>query len=382
MAAPVIQVLAGACLVLAALGLVYLAAALIAVRGFCRRPAEKAETTPAATILKPLRGADPELYANLLSFRRQAYPEHQLVLGVADAEDEAVSIARRLIADEPGADIALVVEPRSHGRNHKVGNLLNMLPAARHDILVIADSDMRALPGYLRQVLAPLDDPAIGVVTCLYVGKPVDGRLWSSLGAAFINHHFLPMALLGRLLGEREGCFGATIAFRRADLEAAGGLGRIADLLADDHALGQLVCNRGKRIHLSRNLVTNMVHEPSLAALFAHELRWSRTIRAIAPASHLGTVVTHPLALSLLASLFAWTTPLTPIALAGFGVILAFRFAQVRATERILGLEPAPLRNVPLRDVLSFVVWCASFWGKSVRWRGQEFRIEADGRLV
>ncbi len=361
---PVIEALAGIFLALAVLGVAYLVAA-----------------APPATILKPLRGAEPELLQNLASFRRQDYPIHQLVLGVAEASDAAVPWVERLIAAEPGADIRLVVDARAHGRNRKVSNLINMLEAARHPILVVSDSDMRVGPDYLAQIVGPLGDPGVGIVTCLYVGKPVGG-LWSHLGAAFINHQFLPMALLGRLLGESKGCFGATMAFRRADLEKAGGFEPIADLLADDHALGGLMRGLGKRVHLSRYLIVDMVHEPSLAQLFAHELRWARTIRTLAPASHLGTLVTHPLALAVIAVLFAWDTPLALPALAVLAAALAVRLAGVRLIDRALGLEPAPLRNVPLRDMLSFVVWCASFWGKSVRWRGQAFRVAADGRLV
>ena len=182
-------------------------------------PAEQ----PPVSILKPLHGAEPGLYENLRSFVEQDYPMLQIVLGVNNPEDSALVDARALIHDFPRQDIAVIVDRRIRGTNQKVSNLENMLPAARHDILVLADSDMRVDPRYLSAVTAPLDDPRTGVVTCLYKGASTGG-LWSDLGALQINFGFLPNAIFADALKIGGGCFGATIALRRAILDRIGGL--------------------------------------------------------------------------------------------------------------------------------------------------------------
>src|SRR5260221_4602806 len=206
-------------------------------RRFAARAQRPAAAAPPVSILKPLCGEDAGLYENLESFCRQEYPAWQVVFGVQDAHDAAIPVVRRLMAAYPGADMALVVEPARRSGNLKVANLQNMLPAARHDVIVIADSDMRGRPDYLAEVTAPLADPATGLVTCLYRGVSAGG-FWSQLACLNINHGFLPQALVAAAMGERNGCFGATLALRRDTLDAAGGLAARAHSLAHDHPLG------------------------------------------------------------------------------------------------------------------------------------------------
>lgn len=374
----ILTAVAGLLCVASAGGSLYLLCAGVAVRRFAARAQRAAAAAPPVSILKPLCGEDAELYENLDSFCRQEYPAWQVVFGVQDADDAAIAVVRRLMAAHPEADLALVVEPQRQGGNLKVANLQNMLPRARHDVIVIADSDMRVRPDYLAEVTAPLADQAIGLVTCLYRGVSAGG-VWSQLACLNINHGFLPQAVVAAALGERNGCFGATIALRRDTLDAAGGFAAIAESLADDHALGAAVRRLGQRVVLSPHVVDNVVAEPNLAALFRHELRWSRTIRAIAPAGFMGSILTQPMALALL---MVGLDVMPLLALAMLALALGCRALMVRMVDRALRLPRTPLWLMPARDLLSFAVFIASFLSRTVAWRDRTFRIGRDGQLI
>lgn len=359
-------------------GCVYLAVAAFAVRRLIRRPLPKAAAeSPPVSLLKPLCGADSGLYENLRSFCLQEFGSFQIVFGVADAADPAIPVVRRLMAEFPKLDMALASGGTSPAGNLKVANLIAMLPLARHDVLAISDSDMRVKPNYIAAVTAPLADPGVGLVTCLYRGISCGG-FWSDLAAMHVNHGFLPQAALGEALGAGGGAFGASLALKRATLDAVGGFARLKDHLADDHVLGQAVRALGRRVLLSPLLVDDMVDEAGLGALYRHELRWANTVRLLAPAGYLGSVIAHPLALALLALLLGaehlWAV---------LGLILAFlaRWATIRLNERALVLAPAPAYLIPLRDLLSFVVYTASFFTRNVAWRDRRFRLGRDGRL-
>ncbi|HJU19767.1 MAG TPA: bacteriohopanetetrol glucosamine biosynthesis glycosyltransferase HpnI [Stellaceae bacterium] len=354
-----------------------LAAALAASLRFARRGRARARYTPPVSILKPLYGAEPGLYENLRSAAEQDYPCQQLVLGVAAREDGAVPVAGAVIGDLPERDIALVIEPRGHGSNAKVSNLINMLPAARHDVLVIADSDIRVGRGYLAAVVAPLADSRVGLVTCLYRGVP-EGGLWSQLGALHVNFGFLPAALLAEALGAGGGCFGATIAIRRPVLERCGGFARLRNELADDYRIGEAVRKLGLEIVLSPYLVETRVSEPRFLDLWRHELRWARTMRLIAPAGYAGSILMYPVPLALLAAA-ADRFGLTSCAFLAISCLL--RWASARLAAGALGLGTAKLWLLPVRDLLSFAVFLASFLGRGVVWRDQAFRVEASGCL-
>ena len=329
------------------------------------------------SVLKPLHGAEPGLAENLRSFAEQDYPRFQLVLGVSDRADGALPVARALIAERPLADIELVIDPRAAGSNLKVANLENMLPAARHEVILAADSDMRVTPDYLAVVTAPLADPRNGIVTCLYKGVPTNG-LWSQLSALHINFGFLPGALVGDALDIGDGCFGATVALRRAVLDRLGGFARLRNELADDHRLGSAVRELGLKSVLSPYIVENRVSEPSFASLWRHELRWARTSRMLAPAGFAGSVVTHTVMVTLIASALwgggaaAWDCVLLSVLL---------RWASAILIARRLDLPRTGLWLLPLRDALSFAVFLYSFCGRSVLWRDQLFRVEPDGQM-
>jgi ceramide glucosyltransferase len=353
--------------------------AAVATARFVRRgrPIPRAPLPP-ASVLKPLHGAEPGLYENLVSFARQDYPRFELVLGVRDAADGALPAARALIRDLATTDIALVVEERAIGSNLKVANLANMLPRARHELILMADSDMRVGRDYLAAVAAPFEDPRTGIVTCLYTGVGTGG-LWSELGALHINFDFLPSALVGAALGAGDGCFGATIALRRTVLDRIGGFERLKDELADDHRIGAAVKALGLEIVLSRAIVENRVCEPSFAALWRHELRWARTVRAMAPAGFAGSVLTHTVVIALLGA-FVTGFSLTSCGLVAISCVV--RWVAAAAIARSLGVAAGKLWLLPLRDALSFAVFLASFCGRSVSWRDRVFRVDPGGRMT
>jgi len=365
-------------------GSVYAGLALWAVRRFAAAQFEPLEAgaRPPVTILKPLHGAEPRLAGNLRTFCIQAYPEVQVVFGVRRGDDPAVTIAQDLQneierRDRDAASTALVVDPRIHGANGKVSNLINMMEAARHDVLVIADSDMAAPRDYLEIIVPELLATRGGAVTCLYVGQPIDSP-WARLGAQFINHEFLPSVLVARMVGADTGCFGATIALERATLAKIGGFARFKDLLADDHAIGAAVRALGRPVKLSKIIVTTTVAERDLKSLIDHELRWARTIRSIAPIGYAGSAVTHPVPLALLGILFGGAT------IGSVGILtiaLAARILVSSAIDRTFGLGPRPWL-APLRDVLSLGILVASFCGARIVWRDHSFQVDETGRLT
>lgn len=335
---------------------------------------------PGVTVLKPLHGDEPLLEAALASICAQDYPLFQVVFGVHGRADPALAVVRRLQARFAGCDIAVVVDATRHGRNGKVSNLINMLPAARHDVLVIADSDVHAAPDYLRALVTALAQPGTGLVTTLYTGLAARPGLAGWLGASGITHGFLPGALLARDMG-RQDCLGATMALRRETLRAIGGLPALADHLADDAVLGRKVAALGLAVRLAATVPATTVAETGLAALLRHELRWARTIRALVPWAFMASAVQYKLAWAGLAVLLsggaAWSVALF---LAAWAVSAAVARGIDAALATVLvagaGATPASLGLLPLRDALSLAVLVAAFMGRDVRWRGQVMRAE------
>jgi ceramide glucosyltransferase len=341
--------------------------------------------SPAVTILKPVCGADAGLYANLRTFCLQDYAGPlQIVIGAHTEDDAAVPIVRRLIADLPERDIALVIDPRLPGSNFKVCNVLNMMPTAKHDILLLADSDMRVEPHYVATLVSELLRPGVGLVTCLYKATPwpegtLGQRLASRLGSGFINFGFLPSVLVGRMVGADTGSFGASLAIARTTLARVGGFEALRDQLADDYVLGHRVREAGLEVAISSYLIENVVFEPSLSALIRHELRWQRTIRSISPAGHAGSVITNPVAIALIALIFSGFSGL---AWAAFAVSLAGRSWLIYSCNAALRLKSPSFALIPLRDALTLALLIASFCGQRVTWRDRAFHLEADGALT
>lgn len=330
------------------------------------------------TILKPLHGAEAGLEENLRSFCQLDFPLYQIVFGVKDSADPAHAVALTLQAEFPKLAIAVVVGNSGSAKNPKIANLQAMLPAAKYPTLVIADSDITAQPDYLSLVIAPLADPQLGLVTCLYRGVSMGG-LWSELASLQINYAFLPQALVGQTLNAGGGCFGATLALRRETLDALGGFAAIGDHLADDHALGQAVRTLGKKVVVAPNLIDTTVAETGFASLFAHELRWARTVRFIAPWGYAGSLVTHALALGLLGFL---CEPHSTATLTVFLVIAFCRMLPATISSFALKLPNAQPGLLVVRDLLSFVVFIASFASRRVRWGKRLLVVDGNRRIV
>ncbi len=333
---------------------------------------------PPVTVLKPLHGAEPLLSRALESFFRQDYPALQIVFGVQNDSDPAIPVVNALMRQYPRVDAALVVCPRAHGTNRKIANLINMFPTARHDILVVSDSDMHVAPDYLRRVVGVLGEPGVGLATTIYTGLPASGSLTAQLGAAYINQIFSSGALLARYLG-RQDCLGATMALTRATLMQTGGFAGLLPFVADDGVLGRRVRALGLQIRLAPTVPATTVSEPGLLALFRHELRWARTIRAMAPVGFVLSSLQYPVFWALLATVLSdgrvWTLGLLLAACVG-------RMASGRIIEKSLGAMPTALALAPFRDLLSIAVMAAAFCDDEVAWRGQVLSTAPDRALA
>ncbi|HTI19100.1 MAG TPA: bacteriohopanetetrol glucosamine biosynthesis glycosyltransferase HpnI [Trinickia sp.] len=360
------------------LGIVYTVFATVLVCRFFAQRTSEPTSLPPVTIVKPLHGDEWGLLDNLATYCRQNYSGPiQFLFGVHDGADPALKVVEELKRLYPEAHITVVTDARLHGPNRKMSNIVNMMPHALHDVLVFADSDVSAEPDYLRHVIGELQKPDVGLVTCVYRGRPAPG-LWPHLSALNINYHFLPSVMTGVALGLARPCFGQTIAIRRATLEKIGGFGQFANLLAEDNAIGEAVRKIGEKVAIPPFVVSHTCEEPTAAALAAHELRWSRTIRAVDPIGHIGSVVTHPLPLALLALLLSggarWSWPIAAAALFARCTLKVFSDIAVREPRRDLWL-------LPLRDIASFTILIASFFSSHVVWRGTRFQVDRNGFL-
>jgi ceramide glucosyltransferase len=361
---------------LAGIGIVYTITAAVLVARFGRKAADAPVTAAPVTILKPLYGAEPRLADNLESFLAQRWAAPvQLLCGVASESDGARAAVEALKARHPEADIVCIVDGRTHGSNGKVGNLINMMAAARHDILVLSDSDIAVEPDYLERVVSALNRSGVGAVTCLYRGRG-DSGFWSVLGAAGLSWQFLPSVIVSLALDAGDVCMGSTIALRRATLDAIGGFARFADILADDHALGAAVREAGLSIVVPPMIVTHASTDRSLAELLRHELRWAATVRQVNPAGYAGLIFTHPLPFALIALALAPVAGLWLTAAAIVARMLLIGNVQRRCSARV-----ASAMLLPLRDTLSFFVFIGGFLTGSVDWRGERLKMQDQGRI-
>jgi ceramide glucosyltransferase len=340
-----------------------------------------ASPTQPVSILKPLKGADPEMYESFRSHCLQDYPEYEIIFGVSDGTDPAVAVVSQLKTEFPNREIRLIVCDQSLGANVKVGNLAQMASQARQEYLVVSDSDIRVGPNYLSRVVAPLRDPKIGLVTCLYRGiaAPSLGSRLESIG---IGTDFAPGVLAARTVesGIHFG-LGSTLAFRRNDLAATGGFESFADYLADDYELGKRISGSGLQVLLSEEVVETLLPRYSFTDFIQHQLRWSRTVRGSRPWGFAGLIFTFALPWALLAVLFSkgqsWGWTLACLA-------LCFRLSvAIVIGKRVLG-DKINLRLawlIPLRDVLAVFIWIGSFLGNTIVWRGDRFGL-SNGKLI
>lgn len=340
------------------------------------------------SVLKPLCGSEPRLYENLQTFCEQRHRRFQLVLGVSSPDDPAIAVVRRLQAAYPRNDIELAVDTRVHGSNRKVSNLINMAGCARHEVIVIADSDIAVDPDYLDTIAAPLADDRIGVVTCLYMAKGVGG-FWPRVGALFINEWFAPSVRVAHAAGSRRFGFGATLALRRDTLERIGGFDALKNCLADDYWLAEHVRGLGLQTVLSRVVVATDVIEPDFWSLWQRETRWLRTIRSVNPLGFAFLFVTFS-SPWLLAG--AWLSEVLSAGTADYlhrcaALTSAVSVVTGCAARVLLHLRAArhegtfwlDLPFVPLRDSLLALQWLVAAFGSHVIWRGARIPVGAPG---
>jgi ceramide glucosyltransferase len=338
-----------------------------------RVPETRNNATP-VSVLKPLRGLDPNTYPAFVSQAQQNYPEFELLFGVREGSDPAAAEVRRLQAQFPNVAIHLIVgAPETP--NGKVGMLLELARHARHPVWVVNDSDIKVTPDYLSAVTTPLSDASIGVVTCPYrVRAHTLPAFWEALGIAT---DFMPSTLVAQLVGVREFGFGSTLAFRASDLVKAGGFAAFASYLADDYQLAKSITSLGRLAIISSYVVETSLGEATWSGVWLHQLRWARTIRLTKGAGFAGLPVTHAgLWILLAASTGAY---LPAIALAALRVCSAFVTGGL-----VLRSFPAAVCSwlAPLWDLYSFAVWLASYAGREVSWRDQKLHIDAKGRIV
>src|SRR5262249_20332682 len=282
-----------------AAGAFYLLSMLAAIRFFRGKTAALPHELGPVSILVPLCGADAGAYENYAAFCRQDYPAYQLVFGVRDPLDTAVPIVRRLIANFPERDIALVICAKTIGSNLKVSNLYNMLERAKHEWIVIVDSDIRVGPSYLRRIMPLLADQRVGLGTCLYRAAQAPD-VAARLEAIGITADFVPGVLAAWLLEGMHFALGSTMAMTCTTLKAIGGFQAISDYLADDFMLGNLIAKAGYEVSLARYVVEAVVAPMGFYGMLKHQLRWSRSMRFSRPVGYLGAVLTHGTALALL----------------------------------------------------------------------------------
>lgn len=361
---------------LALLGAIYALISAAAVSRLLRRPAPESQSLPAVTLLKPLHSAEPLLAQNLESFFTQTYPAPvQIIFGIQNEADPAIAIVQALRAKYPHLDLDLVIDARLFGTNRKISNLVNMFPRAKHDVLVLSDSDIAVPPNWLRTVIAALAQPGTGAVTCLYSGKSAGG-LWARMAAMGISYQFLPNVAVGKEGGLSHPCFGSTIAITRQTLIEIGGFEAFSGYLADDYEIGRAVRDRGYSLPLPPLVVEHVCSEQSAKELLRHELRWNRTIRSINPSGHIGSVVIHAVPLSLIAAVLLG---FGPVSLAVLAAALGARAILKWRIDHHVGTKAGPVWLLPLRDCISFVVFVGSLFGHSVHWRGERFDMHASG---
>ncbi len=375
-----IRFLAAVAAVGTACGIGYYALCMWSARVFRRSIPPPDDFTPPASILKPLRGTDPDIYDAFRSHCLQDYPEYEIIFGVSDPQDPAAELVKQLQAEFPDRAIQLVVCPKALGTNMKVSNLVQMLPFARHQYLIVNDSDIRVPRDYLRRVLGTFQGPDVGMATCLYrgvAGKTIGSRL-ESVG---ISTDFIPGALAARLVEGIHFGLGATLAFPRSTLQAIGGFEALVDYLADDFELGKRIAAAGYEVRFADVVVDTHVPDYSLGGFVEHQLRWGRSTRNSRRLAYTGLVFTFGVPWALLTLLLARGAPW---AWALLGASMATRLAMAFAVG-IGVLHDRQLLShfwtIPLRDLAAVAVWIGSYTGRTIAWRGEQYILE-NGRLL
>lgn len=350
----------------------YQCLALFAILRYARTSTPRNGFQPAVSVLKPVLGLDPNTLDAFRSQANQHYPEFELLFAVRDLTDPAVPAIRQLAAEFPKIPIQLI-EATTGAPNGKVASLIDLSKAARHPVWVINDGDIAVSPHYLSEVVAPLANPEIGVVTCPYrAWAHSSPTRWEALGIA---SDFMPSTMVAQLLGVRDFGFGSTLAFRAQDLQNAGGFEALSDYLADDFQLAHRIALTGKRAVLSRHTVETSLGEGTWSGIWHHQLRWARTIRRSKGAGYAGLPIIQAGLWSLIALCAgAWQIALLLLALRIASAFAVTTVLRARQSLRICWLSP-------LWDVYAFVIWIGAWTGNTVRWRNRTLYISPDGKI-
>ena len=354
--------------------LVYCVLILVAARTFLAHKSGAAISAEGISVLKPLAGVDEGLETNLRSFFMQDHPQFEILFAVREADDPAIAIVDSLRRQYPTVPSQLIVTGEPPYANAKVFSLDRMLSAARYDLLVMSDSDIRVERGFLSSIAGEFCDSQVALATCPY--RAVAGRsVWSILEAEGMNTEFLGGLLVARMLEGVKFTVGPTVAARKHALKAIGGFNLLKDYLAEDFVMGKFAAEAGFGVILSRTIVEHRIGSETLRSNASHRLRWSRSTRRSRPLGYAGLIFTYPLtiALALIAADPAWWPALT--------LALAFRIAAAWATSaRVLKAQPHWLL-LPVQDLLSFLFWIAGFFGNTIVWRGRRYYLYPDGRF-
>jgi ceramide glucosyltransferase len=373
-----------ALLCVAAIPFIYYGIALFSSWRFFARssgaPRGQSAFSPPVSILKPVRGLDPEAYQNFVSFCRQDYPVYEIVFCVGDRSDPVLPIIQKVIADFPQQDIRVLFGSGREATNDKVAKLARLAKEAKYETLVINDSDVRAEPQYLRTIVAPLADPKVGAVTCFYV--PTDETTFvQKLQTIGMYSDFYPGIVVAWQLDGVKFALGPTIATSRARLAEFGGYETIENRPADDLLVGRLIAEQGHEVKLLSYSVLTVADFQSLHDLFLKRLRWMVVMRHMRPSGHLGLIFTWGLPWSLFAAAIA------PNAFVGGAFLVAYLAVRMAMTLQVasVGLKQRVpwqgLALIPLWDAMAFVIWLASFTRSTIRWRDRDYYIR-NGELV
>ncbi len=345
------------------------------------KSARPTQALPAVSILKPLKGTDPEIYQSFRSHCLQDYPEYEIIFGVSDGADPAVESVERLRREFPDKAIQLVICPTILGPNVKVSNLEQMVKSARHEHLLVNDSDIQVENDYLRRVMAPFEDVNVGMVTCLYRGVAA-GTVGSRLESLGISTDFCAGVLVARQIeGGLHFGLGSTLAFRRTELDKIGGFRSIVDYLADDYELGRRIADSGKKVVLSDVVVETHLPAYEWSGFMSHQLRWNRGVRDARFGGYVGLVATFGVMWGLMNLLAAQAAPWSWAVLVA---VLLLRVAVALTVGTAVLRDDSVISRVwllPFRDLVAAFLWIASFAGHSVVWRGEKFGLK-NGRLV
>ena len=339
---------------------------------------------PPLTLLKPLHGSEPNLDAHLASFFEQEYPEYEILFCARTEDDAGLQTARRVAARYPHIPARFLCTGEPAYINAKAASMELMETVAQHDILVISDSDVRVTPDYLRAVALPFADARVGGITCPYRGVAAEGGLWARLEAVGMSVEMTAGVLVARLMEGMQFTLGPTMAFRRAAIRGMGGFKVTADYCADDFVLGNETYKLGQTVILSHHAIDHMVINSSFAASMAHQVRWMKSTRFSRPKGHFGTSLTFSMPFGLLGLAAACALGHPCWGLAALGWALATRLALSLAVGRAVVRDTSwfgLLVLYPIRDLMGFCFWAASYTSSHILWRGRVFQLLPGGKM-